>query len=292
MSPKSMLLAALAVIAMSGAAAAADFTFKYGNSQPEAAARSQSMIFFKNEVEKRSGGRIEVQNFFSNVLGTEQEMFDQVATGLIQGTRGGFFANANPEFNILVLPFLVNNWDEAKCLVKSDLMMGIQERAGNNGIHVPATAISQGFRMYTNNVRPITKVDDLQGLKIREPQTDAFIAVARALGSNVQAMAFSEVYQAFKQGVIDGQHNPPANIYNYKIYEVQKYLSVTAIPADAARGRVWRAGTAVSEDGVSEGHTHLSRCRAMSTLRLPRCPLKSLLVAHPAAPHPRPRCAS
>lgn len=227
MSPKSMLLAALAGIAMSGAAAAADFTFKYGNSQPEAAARSQSMIFFKNEVEKRSGGRIEVQNFFSNVLGTEQEMFDQVATGLIQGTRGGFFANANPEFNILVLPFLVNNWDEARCLVKSDLMMGIQERAGDNGIHVPATAISQGFRMYTNNVRPITKVDDLQGLKIREPQTDAFIAVARALGSNVQAMAFSEVYQAFKQGVIDGQHNPPANIYNYKIYEVQEYLSVT-----------------------------------------------------------------
>jgi C4-dicarboxylate-binding protein DctP len=227
MSLKSMLLAALAGIVMSGTAAAADFTFKYGNSQPEAAARSQSMIHFKNELEKRSDGRIEVQNFFGGVLGTEQEMFDQVATGLMQSTRGGFFANANPEFNILVLPFLVNNWDEAKCLVKSDLMMGIQERAANNGFHVPATAISQGFRMYTNNVRPITKVDDLKGLKIREPQTDAFIAVARALGSNVQAMAFSEVYQAFKQGVLDGQHNPPANIYNFKIYEVQKYLSVT-----------------------------------------------------------------
>ena len=70
-------------------------------------------------------------------------------------------------------------------------------------------------------------MSDLQGLKIREPQTDFFISVAEALGSNPIAMAFSEVYQAFQQGVIDGQHNPPANIWNYKVHEVQKYLSVT-----------------------------------------------------------------
>ena len=206
---------------------AADFTFKYGQSQPEESSRGQSMVFFKDELEKRSEGRIEVQNFFSNVLGTEQEMFDQVVTGLIQGTRGGFFANANPEFNIYLLPFLTSGWEEMRCLVQSDFTKGVEGRAAANGIHVPATGISQGFRMYTNNSRPITNVDDLKGLKIREPQTDFFIAVAETMGSNIVAMAFSEVYQAFQQGVIDGQHNPPANIYNYKLYEVQKYLSVT-----------------------------------------------------------------
>lgn len=215
------------LVLLAGTANAADFVFKYGNSQPEAAARSQSMIFFKEELEKRSGGRIEVQNYFNAVLGTEKEMFDQVTTGLLQGTRGGFFANANTQFNLLLLPFLVNNWDEATCLVKSDFFKEVQKGSGANGYHVPATGISQGFRMYTNNVRPITKVDDLKGLKIREPQTEAFIAVGKAIGSNVIAMAFSEVYQAFKQGVIDGQHNPPANIGNYKLHEVQKYLSVT-----------------------------------------------------------------
>lgn len=223
----SVFLSMAIVFSMVTGGFAADFVFKYGNSQPEKAARSQSMIFFKKELEKRTNGRIEVQNYFSAVLGNEKEMYDQVTTGLLQGTRGGFFANANPKFNIFILPFLVSGWDEMQCLVASDFTKEIQAGAAKNGIHVPATGISQGFRMYTNNVRPITKVSDLKGLKIREPQTEAFIAVGKAIGSNVIAMAFSEVYQAFKQGVIDGQHNPPANIWNYKLHEVQKYLSVT-----------------------------------------------------------------
>ncbi len=226
---KNFILSVLGVlfIGISYSVAAAEFSFKYGNSQPEEAARSQSMIFFEQELEKRSGGRIDVENYFSNLLGTEQEMYDQMATNLIQGTRGGFFANANPQFNIFLLPFLAAGWDEMQCLVASDFAKQVQDGAHNNGIHVPATGISQGFRMYTNNVRPITEVGDLVGLKIREPQTDFFIAVAESMGSNVIAMAFSDVYQAFQQGVIDGQHNPPANIWNYKIHEVQKYLSVT-----------------------------------------------------------------
>jgi tripartite ATP-independent transporter DctP family solute receptor len=209
------------------AASAAEFTFKYGNSQPEKAARSQSMIFFEQELEKRSGGRIAVENFFGAVLGTEKEMYDQLTTGLIQGTRGGFFANANPKFNIFLLPFLTAGWDEMECLVSSDFTKTIQDGAHANGVHVPATGISQGFRMYVNKVRPITEVADLSGLKIREPQTDFFMAVAGTMGSVPVPMAYSEVYQALQQGVLDGEHNPPANIYNYKHYEVTKYLSVT-----------------------------------------------------------------
>ena len=222
-----ILAAAAAILLSTSAVAAADFTFKYGNSQPEQAARSQSMIYFKEQLEERSGGRIEVQNFFNAVLGNEKEMFDQVTTGVLQGTRGGFFANANPKFNIFLMPFLVSGWDEMECLVRSDFAKEIQSGAEANGYHVPATGISQGFRMYTNNVRPIMQVSDLQGLKIREPQTEFFTAVAQALGSNVTAMAFSDVYSAFQRGTIDGQHNPPANIYNYNLHEVQKYLSVT-----------------------------------------------------------------
>jgi len=222
------LIAGFSGLIMSSTVAfAADFTFKYGQSQPEESSRGQSMVFFEKELEQRSGGRIEVENFFSNVLGTEQEMFDQVTTGLLQGTRGGFFANANPEFNIFLLPFLTSGWDEMRCLIGSDFTKSVQAGASANGFHVPATGISQGFRMYTNNTRPITQVSDLKGLKIREPQTDFFIAVAKTMGSNITPMAFSEVYQAFKQGVLDGQHNPPANIWNYNLHEVQKYLSVT-----------------------------------------------------------------
>ena len=221
-----ILASAASGVICASTALAADFTFTYGQSQPESSSRGQSMVFFEKEVEARSNGRIDVQNFFDNTLGTEQEMYDQMATGIIQGTRGGFFANANPQFNIYLLPFLTAGWDEMRCLVGSDFTDSVEAAAGN-GVHVPATGVSQGFRMYTNNVRPINQVSDLQGLKIREPQTDFFIAVAESMGSIVTPMAFSELYQAFKTGVIDGQHNPPSNIWNAKLYEVQKYLSVT-----------------------------------------------------------------
>ena len=224
----STLFGGLIGVAMvAGPAVAADFVFKYGNSQPEQDARSQSMVFFEKELEKRSGGRIEVENYFSAVLGNEREMMDQVATGLIQGTRGGFFNDINPKFSILTLPFLVADWDEAICLVRSDWMKAVQAEGSKGKYHVPATGISNGFRAHTNNVRPFKTPADLKGLKMRVPQQEVYIETSKALGASPQAMPFSEAYQAFKTGVIDGQDNPPANIAAYKVEEVQKYMTIT-----------------------------------------------------------------
>lgn len=228
MSIKSIFATGVACIVVSTAgASAADFVFKYGNAQPEGDPRSQSMAFFEQEVEKRSDGRIDVQNYFSAVLGNEREMMDQVSTGVLQGTRGGFFSETNPKYNIVLLPFLVGNWEEAKCLVRSDWMKSVQADASKDKYHVPATGISQGFRAHTNNVRPLKTPEDLTGLKMRVPQQEVYIETSKALGANPQAMPFSEAYQAFKTGVIDGQDNPPANIWAFKIQEVQKYMSIT-----------------------------------------------------------------
>ena len=177
MSYTKLLSAGAAGIALfASAAAAQDFTLRYGNAQPETAIRSQSMVFFEEQLEARSDGRIEVETFFGGTLGNEREMMDQVTSGLLQGTRGGFFADASGAFNIYQLPFLVDSWDEKECLVASDFTGGIQMRAAENGYHIPATGISQGFRAYTTNARPITKVADLEGLQIREPQSDLMIA--------------------------------------------------------------------------------------------------------------------
>ena len=81
---------------------------------------------------------------------------DLVATGVLQGTRGGFFADANPKFNLITLPFLVDGWDQALRLVNSSFMHKINIGARDNGFHIPATGISQGFRAYTNNKKPRT----------------------------------------------------------------------------------------------------------------------------------------
>lgn len=83
-----------------------------------------------------------------------------------------------------------------------------------------------GFRHITNSVRPIEKIEDLKGLKIRTMQNPVHLDAFRKLGANPTPMAFSEVFSSLQQGVIDGQENPLKNIEAYKMYEVQKYLTL------------------------------------------------------------------
>ncbi len=203
------------------------FTFRYGHSQPPSSARSESMRFFEDEIERASNGRIQVESYFSGVLGSEREMMDMVATGVLQGTRGGLFADANPRYVLFMLPFLVENWDQALALVNSDLARQINDGARENGFHIPATGISQGFRAHTNNVRPIRTPEDLRGLKMRVPPQLIYVLTAQAFGASPQEMPASEIYGALRTGVLDGQDNPPANIWDYNIYEVQDYMTIT-----------------------------------------------------------------
>ena len=204
-----------------------EFRFRYANEQPIGALRSQSMLFFETELEKRSEGRIQVELYLGGVLGHERELMDFVATGALQGTRGGFFTDANPKFGLLMMPFLVNDWDQAIRLVNSEFVEEINQESAKNGFHIPATGISQGFRAHTNNKRPLKHPDDLKGLKMRVPMQDVYVQTALAFGENPQELPYTEVYQALQTGVVDGQDNAPANIWDFKIHEVSKYLTLT-----------------------------------------------------------------
>jgi len=203
------------------------YLFRYGHSQSPASTRSVSMEFFAQQLRERTNGRIVVENYFSGVLGSEREMMDMVATGVLQGTRGGLFADANPKYALFMLPFLVENWDQAERLVNSSLTEEINAAASANGFHVPATGISQGFRAHTNNVRPIRTPADLADLKMRVPPQRVYVLTAQAFGASPQEMPASEIYGALRTGVLDGQDNPPANIWDYHIFEVQDFMTVT-----------------------------------------------------------------
>jgi len=205
----------------------ATYRFRYSNEQPLAALRSQSMLYFKRELEQRTGGRIQVELYFGGALGNERELMDFVATGALQGTRGGFFADANPKYGLLNMPFLVEGWDQAVRLMNSDFVRKLNAEAARQGYHVPATGISQGFRAHTNSRRPITHPEDLKGLKMRVPMQEVYVQTALAFGENPQEMPSTEIYQALQTGVVDGQDNPPANIWDFKIHEVSKYMTLT-----------------------------------------------------------------
>jgi len=161
-----------------------DFIFTYAQEQPTGSLRGQSMEFFKSELEKRTDGRIQVELYHGGVLGTERELMDFAALGAIQGTRGGLFADANPKYRLLTLPFLVADWDEAVRLVNSPFMQQINAGARERGWHIPACGISQGFRAHTNSVRPIESPDDLRGLRMRVPPQEVFVKTALMLSGN------------------------------------------------------------------------------------------------------------
>jgi tripartite ATP-independent transporter DctP family solute receptor len=202
------------------------YEFKYAATVVEQDPRAQSMIYFKKILEEKTD-RIVVENYFGGVLGNDSELFDMVKTGDVQGYRGGRYAYANPRFELMTQPFLFGTWEEAIAFLKSDLWRSICKEAEANGFYVPATAINRGFRCFTNNVRPIEKVEDFKGLKMRIPPGKIYVEMAKAFEINAQEVGITELYMALKTGVVDGQDNPLINDLSRKFYEVQKYLSIT-----------------------------------------------------------------
>ena len=220
------LVCALALPVMAGVAVAADYVFKYANTQSENHPRSKSMVYFKEQLEKRSGGKIQVELYFSGTLGKESETLEMVKLGNIQGSRGGLFERANKKYLMYTLPFMFANADQVVQVMNSDLGKEINQGALVNGFYVPATGVAGGMRQPTNKIRPIKSVADLKGLKLRTPPIDVTIRTFKALGANPQQVPYTETYMALKTGVVDGQENPFSNCVDMKFYEVQKYLSV------------------------------------------------------------------
>lgn len=223
------LLLAMLVLALATACTGqrTGFVFRYANSQPAEHPRSLSMVFFEEILEERTQGRIEVDNHFGGTLGRERELMDMVRLNVLQGTRGGLFFDVSPKYFILLLPFLIRDWDEALRLVNSDFMATINAEGRRNGYHVPACGISQGFRAHTTSVRPIRGPEDFRGLKMRVPPQEVNVILTEMLGANPQEIPFSEVYQALRTGVIDGQDNALSNIWDMGYPEVQDYLSIS-----------------------------------------------------------------
>lgn len=185
------------------------------------------MVFFERVLEERAGGRIDVENHFGGTLGRERELMDMVALNILQGTRGGLFADVTPKYYIFLLPFLVEDWDQALRLVSSDFTARLNAEGRRNGYHVPACGISQGFRAHTTSVRPIREPEDFRGLKLRVPPQEPNVIATAILGADPQEIPFTEVYQAARTGVIDGQDNAASNIWETRVHEVQKYLSIS-----------------------------------------------------------------
>jgi tripartite ATP-independent transporter DctP family solute receptor len=185
---------------------------------------------FKSLVEAGTNGAITVQTFPNGQLGKDNEVLEQVKSGVIESgifSEGGFAA-AYPLIAVLDVPFAFPNISATYAVFDGPFGHRLaQDIKKKTGMTVLGFGDSGGFFHFTNNKRPITSPADMQGLKIRTMGLDTHKAIVQALGGQPTALAWAEVYTALQTGVADGQMNPIPIIAFAKLNEVQKYLTLS-----------------------------------------------------------------
>jgi tripartite ATP-independent transporter DctP family solute receptor len=177
---------------------------------------------------EKSGGKMKIQPFWDGALGSDLTGTQSVRTGSLEMviTSTAPVVSIVPQLGVFDLPFLFNNAGEADKVLDGKVGDWFSAKLPAVGL-VNLAWWENGFRHTTNSKRPITKVEDFDGVKMRVMQNTIFLDTFKTLGSNAVPMAFTEVYSALETKTVDGQENPFTNIENMKFYEVQKYLTLT-----------------------------------------------------------------
>jgi len=180
------------------------------------------------QVEKNSGGKMKVRAVGAAALGPDVQM-QQALIGGAQEMMVGSTATLvgiTKEMALWDTPFLFNSAKEADAILDGPLGQKVMDKLQEKGL-VGLVYWENGFRNMTNNKRPITKVEDFDGIKLRVMQNNVYLDSFRKLGANAVPLPFSELFSALETRAVDGQENPYNTILSSKFFEVQKYLSVT-----------------------------------------------------------------
>ena len=236
--------AALPLFAI-GHANAAEFTYKFANNLPVAHPlniRGQEAV---DRIAQATGGRVEIRIFPNNQLGSDTDMLSQLRSGAIE-----FFTLSGLILSTLVPPASINGVgfafkDYGQVWAAMDGKLGAYVRAeiAKRGLVAMDRIWDNGFRQTTTSTKPIAAPDDLRGMKLRVPVSPLWTSMFTALGSAPTSINFSEVYSALQTHIVDGQENPLAIIDTAKLFEVQKFCSLTNHMWDGfwflANRRVW-----------------------------------------------------
>lgn len=223
---KSAIFGAAALAVMAGTASAQEEII-FGISAATGSLQEQSASEFARRANEKLGDTAVVKVFDSSQLGKDKDMLQKIKLGTMHLTLpSSIMPEIAPEYAIFDLPFLVADRDHLARIDETffkDVLVPAAEAQG----YRPLAVWENGFRQITNNERPINTPADLEGLKIRTPNSSWRVAMFDEYGANPTPMAFSEVFVALQTGVIDGQENPLTNIVGGKLDEVQEYLSMS-----------------------------------------------------------------
>lgn len=206
------------------------YNFKLGFNTTAESVRGEMAKEFKRILETESNGRLKVDIFPAEALGSEQEQIEGVLVGSqdFSFPGGGAMANVDSIFGAISLPFLTTGYDDAHS--KMDGAIGDYWKKVAEGYGYKILGFGDlGFAQISNAKRPINKLEDMRGLKMRSPNEPVLIGSMQSLGASVVTLPFTELYLALQQGVADGQFNPLDAIYQTKFHEVQNYLALVNI---------------------------------------------------------------
>lgn len=201
---------------------------RFGYGLNEQSNQGRAAKFFAAEVDKLSGGKMKVRAIGAAALGPDTQM-QQALIGGAQEMMVGSTATLvgiTKEMALFDTPFLVNSAKEADALLDGPIGEKVMARLQDKGL-VGLVYWENGFRNLTNNKRAVTRLEDLDGVKLRVMQNNVYLDSFKMLGANAVPLPFSELFSALETKAVDGQENPFNTILSSKFYEVQKYLTIT-----------------------------------------------------------------
>ena len=236
---------AVAAIGRPAYAQQAEFAFKWANNIP---ATHPSTIRVKEAAEAikaESKGRVDIQVFPNNQLGGDTDMLSQLRSGALEmfTLSGNILATLTKPTSIYGIGYAFPDYKHVWDAVDGDLGNYMRGVISKIGIHPLDKIFDNGFRQITTSTKPINTPDDLKGFKIRVPVSPQWTSLFKSLGASPTSINFSEVYSALQTKIVDGQENALQLIEIAKLYEVQKYVSITNHMWDGffflINGRIW-----------------------------------------------------
>jgi tripartite ATP-independent transporter DctP family solute receptor len=214
-------------------ASAAEFTYKLATGQDPTHPvnlRAQEAL---DRIREATRGRLEIRLFPANQLGSDTDLLSQVRSGGVElfNLSSSILATLVPVAGIVNIGFAFPDYEAVWRAMDGDLGAYVRAQIGKTGLLTASRIWDNGFRHITSSTREIRRPDDLRGFKIRVPPAPALTSLFRALEASPSPINFNELYSALQTRVVEGQENPLPIIATTKLYEVQKYCSMT--------GHVW-----------------------------------------------------
>ncbi|HTA98901.1 MAG TPA: TRAP transporter substrate-binding protein [Bradyrhizobium sp.] len=225
----------------------AEFTYKYANNLPDAHPLNMRAKEMAAAIKTETNGRVDLQIFPNNQLGSDTDMLSQIRSGGIEffTLSGLILSTLVPAASINGIGFAFPDYDTVWKAMDGDLGAYVRGEITKAGLVVMDKIWDNGFRETTSSSKPINGPDDFKGFKIRVPVSPLWTSMFKAFDAAPASINFSEVYSALQTKIVEGQENPLAIISTAKLYEVQKFCSLTNHMWDGfwflANRRAWEA---------------------------------------------------